>query len=69
MGEALGINHRTLGYIEREDYNIGLGMAYRISNFFGVPLGAVFAQRPFSSLADQINGREPEDPDNGPRLS
>jgi putative transcriptional regulator len=54
MADALGINHRTLGYVERQDYRISLELAFRISNFFGLPLEAVFAQEPFPTLSEQL---------------
>ena len=54
MADALGINHRTLGYVERQDYRISLELAFRISNFFGLPLETVFAQEPFPTLSEQL---------------
>jgi putative transcriptional regulator len=54
MADALGINHRTLGYVERQDYRISLELAFRISNFFGLPLETVFAQEPFPTLREQL---------------
>ena len=54
MADALGINHRTLGYVERQDYRISLELAFRISNFFGLPIQTVFAQEPFPTLSEQL---------------
>lgn len=56
MAEALGINHRTVGYIEREEYNVKLELAYRIANLFGLPLEAVFSQSPLARMSEQIYG-------------
>ncbi len=61
LADALGINHRTLGYIERQDYRLSLELAFRISNFFDLPLDAVFSQEPFPPLAEEL-GRGRQDP-------
>ena len=57
MSEALGINHRTLGYIERQQYEPKLGLAWEISEFFGLPLEVVFSREPFRPLSEQVYGR------------
>lgn len=59
LAEKPGINHWTLGYIEREDYVVSLVMARRISEIFGLPLGLIFANRPMGSVAEilQEDGR------------
>lgn len=56
LADALQINHRTLGYIERQDYRLNLELAYMIANFFGLPLEAVFSQEPFTTMSEQIYG-------------
>jgi putative transcriptional regulator len=56
LAEILGINHRTLGYIERQDYEPSLSLAWRISDFFGLPLEAVFSREPLRLLSDQLYG-------------
>lgn len=60
MAEALGISHRTLGYIERRQYEPLLSLSWKISDFFGLPLEAVFSREPFRPLSEQIYGRTGE---------
>lgn len=48
LAAILGINHRTLGYIERGEYRIKMDLAYRIANFFELPLPEVFCPEPMN---------------------
>jgi putative transcriptional regulator len=57
LAEALGINYRTVGYLERQDYEPSLRLAYQIADFFGVPLGAVFSREPFARMSEELYGR------------
>ena len=59
MSEALGINHRTLGYIERQQYEPKLGLAWKISEYFGLPVDAVFSRRPMEPLSNIVYGEGP----------
>jgi putative transcriptional regulator len=62
LAEALGINYQTVGYIERGDYNPSLELVFRISEFFGLPIEAIFSREPFRPLSEEIYGRaEPPD--------
>lgn len=65
LAHALGINHRTLGCIEREEYTVKLELAYRIVNFFELPLEAVFSQERLPPLAGCLPGGH--EPGNGTR--
>ena len=56
MSEALGINYRTLGYMEREQYEPKLGLAWEISGYFGLPLEAVFSRKPMRPLSEVLHG-------------
>ena len=58
LADELEINHRTLGYIEREDYALRLALAYRIANCFGLPLEAVFSQESFPAMSEQLYGSD-----------
>ena len=58
MAEALGVNHRTIGYIEREQYEPLLSLAWRIGDFFGLPMEAVFSREPFRPLSEEVYGRK-----------
>jgi DNA-binding XRE family transcriptional regulator len=57
LAEALGINYRTVGYIERQDYEPSLRLAWEISDFFGVPMEAVFSREPFPRMSEELYGR------------
>jgi DNA-binding XRE family transcriptional regulator len=58
LAEALGINYQTVGYLERGDYNPSLELAFRISEYFGLPLEAVFSRQPFAPMSSQLYGKE-----------
>ena len=53
LAEAVGVNFQTIGYLERGDYNASLELAFRLAEFFGVPLEAAFSPKPFRTIADQ----------------
>ena len=57
LAETLGINYQTLGYLERGEYSPSLELAFRISEYFGLPIEAIFSRYPFKPLSDEIYGR------------
>ena len=58
LADALGINYQTVGYLERGDYNPSLELAFRIAEYFGLPLEAVFSRQPFEPMSSQLYGKE-----------
>jgi putative transcriptional regulator len=58
LASALGVNYQTIGYLERGDYNPSLELAFRICEFFGLPIEAVFSRQPFRPLSEQVYARE-----------
>ena len=54
LANALGINYQTVGYLERGEYNPSLELAFRISEFFGLPIEAIFSRRPFKLLSEEV---------------
>ncbi|MGJ3233053.1 MAG: helix-turn-helix transcriptional regulator [Oceanicaulis sp.] len=50
LAEAIGVNHQTIGYLERGDYNPSLELALRLSAHFEVPVEQIFSLEPFPSL-------------------
>jgi putative transcriptional regulator len=58
LADALGINYQTIGYLERGDYNPSLELAFRIAEFFELPLEAVFSRQPFAPMSRQLYARE-----------
>ena len=57
LAEVLGVNYQTVGYLERGEYNPSLLLALQISEFFGVPVEAVFSRTPFRPMAVQLYRR------------
>jgi putative transcriptional regulator len=60
LADALGINYQTVGYIERLDYNPSLELAFRMSEFFGLPIEAIFSRQPFTPLSDLVYKSAPQ---------
>ena len=54
LANALGINYQTIGYIERSEYNPSLELAFRFSEFFGLPIEAIFSREPFRPLSEEL---------------
>jgi DNA-binding XRE family transcriptional regulator len=54
LAEALDISYQTVGYLERGEFNPSLELAFRVSEFFGVPLEAVFSRTPFAPMSSQL---------------
>jgi DNA-binding XRE family transcriptional regulator len=58
LADALAINYQTVGYLERGDYNPSLELAFRISEYFELPLEAVFSRQPFAPMSSRLYGKE-----------
>jgi putative transcriptional regulator len=56
LADALGINYQTVGYIERGDFNPSLELAFRICEYFGLPIEAIFSRKPFRPLSEEVYG-------------
>ncbi len=54
LAVALAINYQTVGYLERGEFNPSLDLAMRISEFFGLPIEAIFSRTPLSPLSEQL---------------
>lgn len=50
LAEAVGVNYQTIGFLERGDYSPSLTLAFALSEYFGVPIEAIFSPRPFQPL-------------------
>ena len=59
LANAIGVNYQTIGYLERGEYNPSLELAFRISEFFGLPIEAIFSPRPFKLLSEEVYPRSP----------
>ena len=50
LAGAVNVNYQTIGFLERGDYGPSLALAFALSEFFGVPIEAIFSPRPFEPL-------------------
>jgi putative transcriptional regulator len=58
LADALQINYQTVGYLERGDYNPSLELVFKISEFFGLPMEAIFSRQPFAPMSTQLYKKE-----------
>ena len=56
LAGIIGVNFQTVGYLERGEYNPSLDLAFRISEFFGLPIEAIFSTRPMRPLSEELYG-------------
>ena len=47
LADKIGVNFQTIGYLEREEYNPSLDLAFRISDIFKLPINLIFSTEPF----------------------
>jgi putative transcriptional regulator len=56
LAEALGINYQTVGFLERGDYSPSLALALDLSEYFGLPIEAIFSRKPLKPLSETVYG-------------
>ena len=54
LAEAVGVNYQTIGYLEREEYNPSLDLAFKISEYFGLPIELIFSPKPLKPLSEEL---------------
>ena len=54
LAEKIGVNFQTIGYLEREEYNPSLDLAFRISECFGLPIELIFSPAPQPPLSEEL---------------
>ncbi|HEQ97928.1 MAG TPA: transcriptional regulator [candidate division Zixibacteria bacterium] len=54
LAEKIGVNFQTVGYLEREEYNPSLDLAFRISEVFGLPVEMIFSTDPMKPLSEEL---------------
>jgi DNA-binding XRE family transcriptional regulator len=54
LADAVGVNFQTVGYLERGDYTPSLELAFKLSEYFALPIEAIFSNRPFKPLSEQM---------------
>ena len=55
LAENIGVNFQTIGYLEREEYNPSLDLAFRISQIFQLPIEHIFSTEPLKPLSELLN--------------
>lgn len=58
LADAIDVNYQTIGYLERGDYNPSLDLAFRIAEYFELPLETIFSTRPLEPLSAQLARRD-----------
>jgi len=58
LSDAVGVNYQTIGYLERGDYSPSLDLAFRLAEYFDLPIEAIFARTPFVPMSRQTVPRE-----------
>lgn len=54
LAEKVGVNFQTVGYLEREEYNPSLDLAFRISEFFALPIDLIFSTEPLKPMSQEL---------------
>jgi len=54
LAKAIGVNFQTVGYLERGEYNPSLDLAFKISDFFKLPIEKIFSTKPFKTLSEVL---------------
>ncbi len=54
LASAIGVNYQTVGYLERGEYNPSLDLAFKISEFFGLPIEIIFSTQPMKPLSEEL---------------
>ncbi len=54
LAEKIGVNFQTVGYLEREEYNPSLDLAFKISEYFNLPVEFIFSTKPMKPLSQEL---------------
>ncbi|MDP8239480.1 MAG: helix-turn-helix transcriptional regulator [Candidatus Hatepunaea meridiana] len=54
LAEKIGVNFQTVGYLEREEYNPSLDLAFRICEYFQLPIELIFSTEPLKPLSQEL---------------
>ncbi len=61
LAEKIGVNFQTVGYLEREEYNPSLDLAFRISEIFELPIDVIFSTEPLIPLSQLLIKKSKEE--------
>ena len=54
LAEKIGVNFQTIGYLEREEYNPSLDLAFKLSEFFELPIEFIFSTKPQKPMSQEL---------------
>ena len=54
LANKIGVNFQTIGYLEREEYNPSLDLAFRIAELFELPIEVIFSTQPLKPLSQLL---------------
>ncbi len=54
LADKIGVNFQTVGYLEREEYNPSLDLAFRISEVLELPVEIIFSSVPQKPMIEEI---------------
>lgn len=60
LAEMVKVNYQTIGYLEREEYNPSLDLAFRFSEVFKQSIEFVFSMSPQKPLSQIIQENKSE---------
>ncbi len=60
LAEQIGVNFQTVGYMERQEYNPSLDLAFRISEYFGFPIEFIFSITAMKPMSEELYQHNPE---------
>jgi DNA-binding XRE family transcriptional regulator len=63
LAEKIGVNVQTIGYLEREEYNPSLDLAFRLSDCFELPVEMIFSPDPLPPLSEELYRRRRKEGD------
>ena len=65
LADKIGVNFQTVGYLEREEYNPSLDLAFRICEVFKVPVDFVFSTKAMQPISEELTGNGEQGTGNG----
>ena len=54
LADSIGVNFQTIGYLEREEYNPSLDLAFKLSEYFNLPVEMIFSTQPMKPLSVEL---------------
>ena len=63
LAEKIGVNFQTIGYLERQEYNPSLDLAFRASECFELPIEMIFSPHPMVPLSEELYRRRRKEGD------